>query len=301
LLLARGFVGPTGRIAMIETEAGRGEAYSDPREYPELRGPDDDRNYDVISLRDNFAPSRYNDAIKVAERAGVQALIVDSGSHEWEAEGGVLDMAASNQAAGKKGQLVWQKPKIDHQKFFMLRLMQTPIPLVILCMRAKYPMEPDPNKKGDWRRSTKLEPKQSEDVLFEMMVHGWFEPTTHLFHPTKLTGRGLPEIFPDNQLITLETGKRFGDWASGRNLGTAPAAPTTGAGAAAPVPLTVDEIDAAHKVAYKGTKELNAWWATLRATPGAQLRHKDILDELKRMAADADANMIPGDDFPGAQ
>jgi hypothetical protein len=53
-------------------------------------------------------------------------------------------MAADNQEKGTKGVLVWQQPKIKHQRHFMLRLMQTPIPLVIVCMRAKYPME----KKG---------------------------------------------------------------------------------------------------------------------------------------------------------
>ena len=131
LLLARGFVGPSGKIGMVETESGRGEAYADL-----LPG-----GYAVLPLREDFSPTNYGQAISAAEKAGLDALIIDSASHEWEGVGGVLDMAAQNQAGGKKGPLVWQKPKIDHAKQFMLRLMQTPIKLVVVCMRAKYPME----------------------------------------------------------------------------------------------------------------------------------------------------------------
>src|SRR5262245_14191323 len=166
LLLARGFVGPDGRIGMIETESGRGEAYADL-----LPG-----GYDVLPLRETFAPREYGEAITAAERAGLGALIIDSASHEWEGVGGVLDMAATNQAAGKKGVLVWQQPKIDHQRHFMLRLMQTPIPLVVVCMRAKYPMvEKIVDGKKEWARSGELEPKQSEDILSEMFIHGWID------------------------------------------------------------------------------------------------------------------------------
>ena len=63
LLLARGYAGPDGRIIMIETESGRGEAYADPIEYPEIGG------YDVISMRDNFSPAEYGKAITAAEQA----------------------------------------------------------------------------------------------------------------------------------------------------------------------------------------------------------------------------------------
>ncbi len=124
-------------------------------------------------------------------------------------------MAAKNQAEGKKGPLVWQQPKIDHQREFMLRLMQTPIPLVVVCMRAKYPMkETINNGKKEWSRSTELEPKQSEDILFEMMVHAWID-RDHKLHPTKYTRDTLKEIFIEGQMITIETGKRLAEWAKG--------------------------------------------------------------------------------------
>jgi len=203
---------------MIETESGRGELYA---------GHKSVGGYQVLSMQDSFSPSDYGKAIDVANKADFGVLIIDSASHEWEGVNGVLSMAADNEAAGKKGQLIWQRPKIDHQREFMLRLTQTPIPLVIVCMRAKYPMEQVvKNGKKDWQRSDKLAPKQSEDILFEMLVHGWID-YDHAFHITKPRGTedelGILTVFPEGKPITIETGKRLAEWAKG---GTASAPET---------------------------------------------------------------------------
>lgn len=238
LLLARGFVGPRGKIVMIETESGRGEVYVN-----DIPG-----GYDVIPLRtidedgteipDAFSPRRYGEAISLAESNGVDALIIDSASHEWEGIGGVLHMAAQNVEAQKKGPLVWQQPKIDHQRHFVGRLLQTPISLVIVCMRAKYPMEQvtagtverwkqaggtgSPPKLGDWARSPTLDPKQSEDILFEMLAHGWID-REHRLQVTRYTRPDMASAVPNGQPITLETGAALARWAAGESA-PAPAA-----------------------------------------------------------------------------
>src|SRR5690242_17663606 len=80
--LGRGLVGPNGKLGMIDTETGRGLIYAnvgDGYEYAELTPP--------------FTPERYIEAIDAAEAAGIEALIIDSGSHEWEGLGGVLEIA----------------------------------------------------------------------------------------------------------------------------------------------------------------------------------------------------------------
>jgi len=238
LVLARGFVGPQGRIIMIETEGGRGESYADPTEYPEIGG------YEVISLSDNFSPQEYGAAIAVANSMKPDALIIDSASHEWEGTGGVLDMAAKNQAEGAKAILVWQKPKIEHQRHFMGPLMQTPIPLVIVCMRAKYPMEERPKKNGtgkEWVRSEQLEPKQSEDILYEMFVHFWID-MDHNIHVTKCTNKALRDVFVDGKPVTEQTGQLLATWATraraatpGQSTGAAPATQQGGHGVELPL------------------------------------------------------------------
>jgi hypothetical protein len=207
LLLARGFVGPGGKIGMIETEGGRGEANV---------GREPVGQYFVRPIRGNFSPEEYDKAISDAENAKIDALIIDSASHEWEGAGGVLAMAAENDAAGKKGVLVWQQPKIKHQRHFMLRLMGTPIPLVIVCMRARFPMEHAKGKDGrmEWARSTVLEPKQDDDILYEMFVHGWID-NEHKLHVTKYTMPELGHVIIDGEPIGIESGQRLATWAKG--------------------------------------------------------------------------------------
>lgn len=228
LLLAKGFAGDMAQVGMIETESGRGEAYADD---PVVGG------YRVLPLREDFSPKAYGSAIAAAERAKLKALIIDSASHEWEGVGGVLDMAAKNKADGSKGVLVWQQPKILHKREFMLRLMQTPIPLVIVCMRAKYPMKEATREDvaewrergrsgkvpsvGDWIRSDRLEPTQADDILFEMFVHGWIDHD-HRFHGTKYTVDKLRQVLVDGERISVETGERLAAWSAGRATSTAP-------------------------------------------------------------------------------
>jgi hypothetical protein len=219
LYIARGFAGPTGRVVMIETEAGRGEAYADI-----LPG-----GYDVVSIRDSFSPENYGLALTAVEKGTPtpRALIIDSASHEWEGAGGVLAMAAKNQAEHKHGPLIWQQPKMEHQRHFMLRLLATPIPLVIVCMRAKYPMLEKPKKddptKKEWVRSETLDPKQSDDILFEMFIHGWID-REHKFHATKYTRGDMKNVIVDGEAITIATGERLAAWA--RESGLSDGRPT---------------------------------------------------------------------------
>lgn len=79
LLIAQGLT-PGGKIALIDTERGSGELYSGLM------------LYDVATLTPPFTPQRYIQLIRGAERAGYDVLIIDSLSHAWTGEGGVLDM-----------------------------------------------------------------------------------------------------------------------------------------------------------------------------------------------------------------
>jgi hypothetical protein len=287
LLLARGHVGPTGRIVMIETEAGRGEAFSDM-----IPG-----GYDVLSMRSNFSPVEYGKAITAAEEAKADALIIDSGSHEWSGPGGVLAHAAERQEGGLKGVLAWQKPKLDHQRHFMLRLMQTPIALVVLNLRAKYPMveRAKPGGGKEWVRSEILEPDQAADILFELFVHGWLDHA-HRFHATKYTRPDLADAIIDNQPITIESGQRLAAWAKGSTVSppavaAKPSAPPverprdTQGGADA-----VAEATPAQRLQYaatRGSAALRAEWEKLG--PDDRTALKTALDTRhKRTAAAVD-------------
>lgn len=79
LNLASGMA-PWGKIALIDSENGRGELYSH-------LGP-----YQYLRIQAPYTPEKYNEAIKMCEEAGMEIIIIDSVSHEWEGEGGCLEI-----------------------------------------------------------------------------------------------------------------------------------------------------------------------------------------------------------------
>jgi hypothetical protein len=90
LLLAQGLA-PDGRIALIDTERGSGSLYSHLGEY------------DIAPLSPPYSPDRYIDLIRQAEQSGYDLLIIDSLSHAWAGEGGVLDMHDKASLASRSG------------------------------------------------------------------------------------------------------------------------------------------------------------------------------------------------------
>ena len=83
LLLSFGICQDWKRIAVIDTENGSANLYSHLGEY------------NVLNLSAPFTPERYIEAIDVCEKAGMDVIIVDSLSHCWDGDGGVLDIHAN--------------------------------------------------------------------------------------------------------------------------------------------------------------------------------------------------------------
>lgn len=77
LLMAKGI---GGKIACIDTERGSASLY-------EHVVP-----FDVLDLPPPYTPERYISAIKAAEKAGYDVLIIDSITHEWSGVGGCLEL-----------------------------------------------------------------------------------------------------------------------------------------------------------------------------------------------------------------
>ena len=79
LKIAKGLVGPEGRVAVIDTERGSASKYADAFDF------------DCLELN-VYKLEYYIKAIKIAEQAGYDVLIIDSLSHAWEGFGGALDV-----------------------------------------------------------------------------------------------------------------------------------------------------------------------------------------------------------------
>lgn len=215
--LASGIVGKGKRFAVIDTEARRSLHYA---------GMFD---FDMCEVKAPFRPESYTEAIKAADEAGYQAIVVDSFSHEWAGEGGILDWQETelDRMAGddwKKREAckmaAWIKPKMAHKQMIQ-RLLQVRANL-ILCFRAeeKVRMEKDANNKTvivpvGWQ------PVCSKEVPYEMTVSFLLTPDKPGFpHPLKLQEQHKT-LFPLDHPISEESGLKVSEWAAG-GLSTQP-------------------------------------------------------------------------------
>src|SRR3990167_629464 len=71
------------KIALVDTENGSAEMEQGKPGIPE---------YDVLVLSAPFEPKKYISAIKMAEQANYDVIIIDSLSHAWAGSGGALDI-----------------------------------------------------------------------------------------------------------------------------------------------------------------------------------------------------------------
>jgi len=122
LLVAHGFA-PWEKICIIDTENGSADLYSH-------LGP-----YNIVTIRPPYAPEFYIDAIRMAEQQGMEVIVIDSITHEWQGTGGMLEIADSLAPSMRDGRMIWTKITPRHNKFIDA-ILQSPAH-VICCGRSK--------------------------------------------------------------------------------------------------------------------------------------------------------------------
>ncbi|MDD2657779.1 MAG: AAA family ATPase [Candidatus Pacebacteria bacterium] len=212
--LASGIVGEGNKFAVIDTEARRALHYADKFKF------------DHCELSPPFKSLDYADVIKAADTAGYKAIVVDSCSHEWAGEGGVLDFqeAELTRMAGddyKKREAckmaAWIKPKMAHKQMVQ-RLLQTKAHL-ILCFRAEEKTKIEKVIK-DGKEKTVIIPIGFQPVCSKEMP---YELTVSFLLSSDHPGIGQPIklqeqhkiIFPSGKLIDEIAGASVAEWAAG--------------------------------------------------------------------------------------
>jgi hypothetical protein len=224
--LASGMAG-TRRFCVIDTEAGRAKHYAD------------QFAFDHGDLEPPFTPDCYTEAIVAADKAGYPVVVVDSCSHEWAGDGGVLDMheaeldrmAGNDYAKRERVKMAaWIKPKMQH-KHMVQKLLQVRAHL-ILCFRAEPKVEMVKGKDG------KLEIQAKQSLVGK---DGWipiceknlpFETTCYFLLLASSPGVSQPiklqeqhrALFPLDKPITEESGRQLAAWAAGGQPKSAPEA-----------------------------------------------------------------------------
>lgn len=161
LRLARTLAGPTGRIAVIDTERGSASLYSDE---PGIAG-----EFDALEL-DTFGPDRYTEAINAACAAGYDVVIVDSLSHAWSGKGGALELVddAATRAKGNKF-VGWRDVTPMHNDMIEAMLQATAHVIVTMRVKMEYVQEKD-EKGRTVIRKVGLQPIQRDGMEYEFDV-----------------------------------------------------------------------------------------------------------------------------------
>lgn len=236
LLLARGLAGGEP-FAAIDTENGRMLHYADL--FPEMRHS---------RLTAPYRPERYAEAIADAAAASFKVVVVDSMSHEWAGDGGVLDWQTDEykRLGGREAikLLSWSEPKQGHKRM-VSRLLQANCH-VILCFRASRQVEMVRNG-----NRTEVVPKASLNGL-----DGWL-PITSDDLPYELTASfllmadkpGVPRpiklneqhkaLVPLDRPLDAKVGEAFGAWAAGGAKPSTEPQPTVAG--IAPAPTASDQ------------------------------------------------------------
>jgi ABC-type dipeptide/oligopeptide/nickel transport system ATPase component len=194
------------KVGFLDTENRRGSLYADALR--DSRGQV--QRFLIGDLFAPFSPQRYIDAILEFQRAGVEVLVIDSISHEWEGPGGCEDIAN----AGNPRLPDWKRAKAEHKRF-MTALLQSDMHIVA-CIRAREKVRVTKDAQG----KTQVEPLGimpvcEKNFMFEMTASlmMWNEGTAQevMKCPAELRqilGRG-------QGYITAQDGKALRDWVAG--------------------------------------------------------------------------------------
>lgn len=212
MALAKGIAG-NKRFAVIDTENRRASHYAD------------QFAFDAADLTAPFRPESYVEAIEAADKAGYPVVVVDSMSHEWAGDGGLLDWHEEEfQRMGGRDAVkmsAWIKPKMAHRKM-VTRLLQVNAH-VILCFRASEKVEMRRNEQGKMevlpkRSLTGLDgwiPITEKDLPFELTMSCLLmADQPGVPKPIKLPEQ-LKRFMPLDKPIGEETGRLLAEWAAG--------------------------------------------------------------------------------------
>jgi len=190
--MAKGLVNDWDKVAVIDTENGSASLYSHLGDF------------NTIDLTPPFTPEKYIEAINTCVNAGMEAIIIDSSTHEWACLIEENELLAQSKFRGNTWS-AWSQTTPRHDKFINA-VLHCPVH-VITCTRSK--ME---TVMGDDKKVKKVGMKdvQREGWEYELTISLNIDRDTHLAIPSK----DRTNLFEGKNpfLITEETGKEIANW-----------------------------------------------------------------------------------------
>lgn len=153
LLLAFGL---GGKVGLIDTEHGSGDLYAHLGDY------------DIIGIEAPYTVKKYLDAIKAFEAAGYSTIIIDSLSHAWAGDGGLLDKQGKIAGTGN-GYAAWRTVTPEHNSLVTAMLSSPAHIIATVRSKQDYVQEKDSNNKTVIRK-VGLAPVQRDGLEYEFSV-----------------------------------------------------------------------------------------------------------------------------------
>lgn len=150
--------GMGGKVGVIDTENGSADLYADIGEY------------DVITLEKPYTVQKYREALNAFESAGYATVIVDSLTHAWSGEGGLLDKQGRMAAKpGANSYAAWREVTPDHNA--LVEALLSSRCHIIGTMRVKTEYVLETNDRGKQvPRKVGLQPVQRDGMEYEFTV-----------------------------------------------------------------------------------------------------------------------------------
>jgi hypothetical protein len=237
LLLAFGLINDWSKIAVVDTENHSADLYAHLG------------SYQVLDLEAPFSPERYEEAIQTCERAGIEVIIIDSISHEWEGEGGILDIHGAMLGNSFTN---WNKITPRHNAFVQ-RIVQSNCH-IISTIRSKqdWVLVEKNNKMVPEKVGLKGVARENTDYEFTLV----FE--LDIKHQANCT-KDRTNLFMDKPsfMISPKTGQRIAEWCN------------SGADIQLPKPVIAESIPIAESLSEKLRKA-----ATVESLYDVYLKHQ---------------------------
>jgi len=192
LLLAFGL---GGKVGLIDTEHGSGDLYAHLGDY------------DIIGIEAPYTVAKYTQAIKAFEQAGYTTIIIDSLSHAWSGDGGLLDKQGKMADRGTNSFAAWRTITPEHNAL-VDAMLRSPCH-IIATMRAKQEYVLETNAKGKQEpKKVGMAPVQREGMEYEFTVMLDVD-MQHIASASK----DRTSLFDGQYMkITPDTGKMLLDW-----------------------------------------------------------------------------------------
>jgi hypothetical protein len=146
-----------GKVGLIDTEHGSGDLYAHLGDY------------DIIGIEAPYTVAKYTAAIREFEQAGYTTIIIDSLSHAWSGDGGLLDKQGKMADRGTNSFAAWRTITPEHNAL-VDAMLQSPCH-IIATMRAKQEYVLETNDKGKQQpKKVGMAPVQREGMEYEFTV-----------------------------------------------------------------------------------------------------------------------------------